>query len=135
MVCFTQFGFFKYGPIPASFLFSFFSNSNNTNWKQRRWFAWVSNPGLQNGRSRRNHGAMAAPHSVCEGLGHLIFFLIRSDTLIASLSSEATTSLDKSPKFTASMMSAWGSMAASLSGDTAQRYLTISVSQPLSTER
>ena len=55
----------KYGPIPASFcLFSFFSysnnNFNNVNWRKRRWCAWDSNPGPQDGRQRRNHGAMAA---------------------------------------------------------------------------
>ena len=55
----------KYRPIPASFcLFSFFSNSNdnlnNTNWKKRRWCAWDSNPGPQDGRRRWNHWAMAA---------------------------------------------------------------------------
>ena len=33
-----------------------------TNWKKRRWSAWDSNPGPQNGRRRRNHGAMAATH-------------------------------------------------------------------------
>ena len=44
------------------FLFSLFSrhNSNNTNWKKHRWSAWESNPGPQDGRRRRNHGAMAA---------------------------------------------------------------------------
>ena len=44
-------------------LFSFFSRYNfNTNWKKRRWCAWDSNPGPQDGRRRRNHGAMAATH-------------------------------------------------------------------------
>ena len=52
----------KYGLIPASFcLFLFFSNSNNnfnnTNWKKCRWCAWDLNPGPQDGRRRRNHGA------------------------------------------------------------------------------
>ena len=28
--------------------------------KKRRWCAWDSNPGQQDGRRRRNHGAMAA---------------------------------------------------------------------------
>ena len=36
---------------------------NNTNWKKRRWCAWDSNPGPQDGRLRRNHGAMATAHS------------------------------------------------------------------------
>ena len=60
--------FKKNGPIPASFcLFSLFSryNFNNTNWKKRRWCAWDSNPGPQDGRCRRKQGAMAAT------LGHL----------------------------------------------------------------
>ena len=55
--------FKKNGPIPASFcLFSSFShyNFNNTNWKKHSWCAWDSNPGPQDGRRRRNHGAMAA---------------------------------------------------------------------------
>ena len=52
--------FFYYGPLPASFcLFSFFSRYN-FNWKKHRWCAWDSNPGPQDGRRRRNHGAMAA---------------------------------------------------------------------------
>ena len=55
--------FKKNGPIPASFcLFLSFSryNFNNSNWKKRRWCAWDSNPGPQDGRRRQNHGAMAA---------------------------------------------------------------------------
>ena len=28
----------------------------------RRWCAWDSNPGPQDGRRRQNHGAMAATH-------------------------------------------------------------------------
>ena len=62
----------KNGPIPASFcLFSLFSRNNfiNTNWKKRRWSAWESNPGPQNGRRRRNHGAMAATRTPMESLG------------------------------------------------------------------
>ena len=53
---------FLYGPIPASFLFIFvFSHYNfNTNWLKHRWCAWDSNLGPQDGRRRRNHGAMAA---------------------------------------------------------------------------
>ena len=52
--------FFLNGPIPASFcLFLFFSRYNfNTNWKKHRWCAWDSNPGPQDGRCRRNHGAI-----------------------------------------------------------------------------
>ena len=43
------------------FLFSFFPRYNlNTNWKKRRWCAWDSNPGPQDGKRRQNHGAMAA---------------------------------------------------------------------------
>ena len=54
------FRFFKNGPIPASFcLFSIFSYKFKTNWKKQRWCAWDSNPGLQDGRHRRNHGAIA----------------------------------------------------------------------------
>ena len=49
-------------------LFSSFYHSNinfhNTNRKKRRWCAWDLNPGLQDGRHRRNQGAMAAP-SAC----------------------------------------------------------------------
>ena len=53
--------FFKNGPIPASFcLFWIFSYNFNTNWKKHRWCAWDSNLGPQDGRRRRNHGAMAA---------------------------------------------------------------------------
>ena len=53
---------FLNGPIPASFLFIFvFSHYNfNTNWKKRRWCAWDSKPGPQDGRRRQNHRAMAA---------------------------------------------------------------------------
>ena len=53
----------KNGPIPASFcLFSSCShyNFNITNWKKCRWCARDLNPGPQDGRRRRNHGAMAA---------------------------------------------------------------------------
>ena len=47
---------------PLFVYFSFFSgyNFNNTNWKKCRWCAWDSNPGPQDGRRRRNHGAMVA---------------------------------------------------------------------------
>ena len=61
--CFLLGFVLKNGPILASFcLFSSFSNYNfnNTNWKKHRWCAWDSNPGPQDGRRRRNHGAMAA---------------------------------------------------------------------------
>ena len=54
---------FSNGPIPAPFcLFLSFScyNFNNTNWIKQRWCAWDLNPGLQDGRRRRNHQAMAA---------------------------------------------------------------------------
>ena len=68
--------FLKNGPIPASFcLFSSFShyNFNNTNWKKHRWCAWDSNPGPQNGRRRRNHGAIAAT-LICPSLLQTLFF-------------------------------------------------------------
>ena len=56
--------FFKYGPISASFSFIFilFTSQINYKLKKRRWSAWDSNPGPQDGRCRRNHGAMAATH-------------------------------------------------------------------------
>ena len=45
---------------PLFWLFLFFSHYNfNINWKKHRWCAWDSNPGLQDGRHRRNHGAIA----------------------------------------------------------------------------
>ena len=60
---FRSYSFFN-GPIPASFcLFSLFSRYNFNNWKKRRWSAWDSNPGPQDGRRRWNHGAMAATGS------------------------------------------------------------------------
>ena len=36
-------------------------NLNNINWKKRRWCAWDSNLGRQDGRRRRIHWAIAAP--------------------------------------------------------------------------
>ena len=53
----------KNGPIPASFpVFIFvFSTRYNLNWKKRRWCAWESNPGQQDGRHERIHWATAAP--------------------------------------------------------------------------
>ena len=75
--------FFLNGPIPASFcLFSFFSHSNSNDkykLKKHRWCAWDSNPGRQDGRRRRIHWAMAAPHAgiLCKGnyqcTAHLLF--------------------------------------------------------------
>ena len=56
--------FLKKEPIPATFcLFSSFShyNLNNKNWKKRRWRAWDSNSGPQNGRRRHNRRAIVAP--------------------------------------------------------------------------
>ena len=43
-------------------LFSSFSHYNfkNTNWKSIAWCAWDLNPWPQDGRHRRNHGAMLA---------------------------------------------------------------------------
>ena len=55
------FFFKKMGQSRPLFLFSFISHYNfNTNWIKHRWCAWDSNPQLQNGRRRQNHGAMAA---------------------------------------------------------------------------
>ena len=54
--------FFKKWAKPGlfSFILSFSHyNLNNTNWKKRRWFAWDTNPGPQDGWHRRNDGAMA----------------------------------------------------------------------------
>ena len=52
---------------PLFCLFSFFSRYNfNTNWKKHRWCAWDSNPGPQDGRRRRNHGAML-PYYILRG--------------------------------------------------------------------
>ena len=45
---------------PLFCLFSSFSHYNFNNRKKHRWCAWDSNPGLQDGRRRRNQGAMAA---------------------------------------------------------------------------
>ena len=56
----------KYGPIPASFLFIFvlFTSQINYKLKKRRWSAWDSNLGPQDGRRRLNHGAMVATLSM-----------------------------------------------------------------------
>ena len=53
--------FFKWAN-PGLFLFIFvlFSLQIQYKLKKHRWCAWDSNPGLQDGRRRRNHGAMAA---------------------------------------------------------------------------
>ena len=57
-------GFFELEPFPTSFSFliqqqiSF--NFNYKNRKRHRYYDWCSNLGLQNGRSRRIHSAMAA---------------------------------------------------------------------------
>ena len=73
--------FLKNGPIPASFLFIFvlftfqfkwqIYNLNNINWKKRRWCAWDSNPGPQDGRCRQIHWAMAAPLILYSLIAHL----------------------------------------------------------------
>ena len=57
-----MFFFIKNEPIPASFWFIFvlFSLQFQYKLKKHRWCAWDSNPGTQDGRRRRNHGAMAA---------------------------------------------------------------------------
>ena len=70
--------FFKYGPIPASFLFIFilFTSQINYKLKKRRWSAGDSNLGPQDVRRRWNHGAMAATqrHSfVCDVLAWTAF--------------------------------------------------------------
>ena len=63
-------GFFKWAN-PGLFLFIFvlftfqlklqIYNLNFINWKKRRWCAWKSNLGQQDGRRRQIHWAMAAP--------------------------------------------------------------------------
>ena len=60
--CYMALKCFLNGPIPTPFcLFSSVSlyNSNDTKWKKRRWCAWDSNPGPQDGRRRQNHRAVA----------------------------------------------------------------------------
>ena len=55
--------FFKMGqsrPLFVYFRPFLITNFNNTNLKKCRWCAWDSNPEQQDGRHRRNHGAMAA---------------------------------------------------------------------------
>ena len=63
---FSKFFFKKWAnPGPFYVLFSFFSHYNlNTNLKKRRWCAWDSNLGPQDGRRRQNHGAMLATLAV-----------------------------------------------------------------------
>ena len=51
--------------------------------KKRRWCAWDSNPGPQDGRRRRNHGAMAATRS-------FTFLLYESQIQSRALSSWGT---------------------------------------------
>ena len=54
--------FFKNGPIPASFSVYFrLFNMLQFKLKKRRWCAWESNPGRQDGRRERIHWATAAP--------------------------------------------------------------------------
>ena len=60
-------GLLKMGQSRPLFVYSHpFShyNFNNTNWEMCWWCAWDLNPGPQDGRRRRNHGAMAAAHGV-----------------------------------------------------------------------
>ena len=72
---FFIFIFFKNGPIPASYcLFLLFSRYNFNKWKKRRWSAWDSNPEPQDGRRRRNHGAMAA--TTCNWFKTNLHFLL-----------------------------------------------------------
>ena len=54
------------------FLFIFVvSICHNLNWKKRRWCAWDSNPGRQDGRRERIHWATAAP--LCFELKHYLW--------------------------------------------------------------
>ena len=54
--------FLKKGPIPASFSVYFrLFNMLQFKLKKRRWCAWESNPGRQDGRRKRIHWATAAP--------------------------------------------------------------------------
>ena len=46
------------------FIFVFFTLHISMNWWKHRWCAWDLNPGWQDGRRRRIHWAMAAPHSI-----------------------------------------------------------------------
>ena len=45
---------------PVLFIFFLFSLQFQYKLKKHRWCAWDLNPGPQDGRRRRNHGAMAA---------------------------------------------------------------------------
>ena len=49
------------GPIPASFFIFYSCHNSNIKWEKRRWWAWDSNLGQQDGRRRRILWAMAAP--------------------------------------------------------------------------
>ena len=63
---------FLYGPNPASFWFSSFSQNNNRYWqyiiwlKNHRWCAWDLNLGPQDGRRRWIHWTMAVLSFVCK---------------------------------------------------------------------
>ena len=59
----AAYSYSKNGPISASFRFIYVFSSlhNSINWWTRRWCAWDSNLGRQNGRHRRIHWAIAAP--------------------------------------------------------------------------
>ena len=83
--------FFKYGPIPASFSFIFvlFTSQINYKMKKHRWSAWDSNQGPQDGRRRRNHGAMALTQN-------LIFCCFRHFALLIAIS----TSVSRWPDLT-----------------------------------
>ena len=58
----SQTTFFQNGPSRPLFVYfrSFLVTISIQNGKKRRWCAWDSNQGPQNGRRRWNHGAMAA---------------------------------------------------------------------------
>ena len=57
--------------------FVLFTSQFNYKWKKRRWSACDSNLGLQDGRCRRNHGAMAAPTNSIVSSAVIVTYLIR----------------------------------------------------------
>ena len=61
--CYVLFFFKKMGQFRPFSVFSFFQHITIQilNWLKRKWCAWDSNPGQQDGRCRRIHWAMAAP--------------------------------------------------------------------------
>ena len=85
---------FVYGPNPVYLLFifvlfSFQYQIQHHKLKKRKWCAWDSNPGLQDGWQRLKHGAMAATpstHSITAFTDYLSFFLLFSLSVYLSLS-------------------------------------------------